>query len=721
MVTHLVRNLSLSFTKGYIPQTFTNNGIPSNNGSKFNRFCNPFVRWIEDCPLLDELKMPSYIGSYDGNGDPNNFLHLFKGQKKFTKTYLEVHNIKQREGESTRVFATRYTNDTLQILGLHEDHRISSFVYGLRTKSLVEHLFTDLPSIYKGLMEKTNTWIEAREVATNRAPSDRRENFKRSKKSSWDNNRGQKGRDRQVNRVYLDGGSSCEVIYKHYFLKLKPSIRSLRVDSKIPLVGFSGEQSWPLGEVPLEITIREGPLTVTKTLNFAIVRSDSPHNLLLGRTTMQQIGILVSTIHEAIKFHTPRGTDTVLSQYNPRRSEEKHIIISEEHQEDAKDFLIYVDAEERIVVSDQYPEQTIVIGRQLPTKTKIKLQDLLREYADVFAWTTAHTTRVPRTIIIGGEAFNTEHRVNELKHLEPANILREVKYQTWLSNPVIVKKVDGRWKLKLVALNHFLSKEADKTLPFMRTLKSYTSGKMVQWKTKADEAFRRMKELLEALPMVVVPTKGKTLIMYLGVSKESISAVLMAERERDRQLRRYFQAYPIQVLSDKPIKQILVRPEKSRSIAKWAIELGEHEIKFKGRSSVKGHILADFLAETPFIRNREGRFNIGHLEGKEYTYALRCKFETTNSEAEYEALLAGIRIAKEIKVQELTIFVNSQLVANQVKGLFEARQTVIKQYLEKAKELLANFPSHSIEHIKRNQNKKADALSSQLRNGKLQT
>ncbi|GKF39719.1 hypothetical protein Tco_0119780 [Tanacetum coccineum] len=47
---------------------------------------------------------------------------------------------------------------------------------------------------------------------------------------------------RQVNRVYLDSGSSCEVIYEHCFLKLKPSIWSLRVDSKIPLVGFSGEQ-----------------------------------------------------------------------------------------------------------------------------------------------------------------------------------------------------------------------------------------------------------------------------------------------------------------------------------------------------------------------------------------------------------------------------------------------------------------------------------------------
>ncbi|GKD59275.1 hypothetical protein Tco_1296784 [Tanacetum coccineum] len=187
----------------------------------------PFVRLIEDYPLPDGLKMPSHIGSYDGKGDPDNFLHLFEGairmqkyqktgsilnyedlkakfrshfsqQKKFTKTHLVVYNIKQREGESTKAFVTRYTNDTLQILGLHKERLISGFLHGLRTRSLVEHLSTDLLYTYKGLMEKTYTWIEARKVATNGTPNDRRENFERSRKSSWDNNRGQKGRDREI-------------------------------------------------------------------------------------------------------------------------------------------------------------------------------------------------------------------------------------------------------------------------------------------------------------------------------------------------------------------------------------------------------------------------------------------------------------------------------------------------------------------------------------------
>ncbi|GKD59418.1 reverse transcriptase domain-containing protein [Tanacetum coccineum] len=98
-------------------------------------------------------------------------------------------------------------------------------------------------------------------------------------------------------------------------------------------------------------------------------------------------------------------------------------------------------------------------------------------------------------------------------------------------------------------------------------------------------------------------------------------------------------------------------------------------------------------------------------EGKEYTYALRFKFETTNNKAEYEALLGGLRIATDMKIENLSIFVDSQLMANQVKGLFEARQHMIKQYLEKTNKLLRSFNSYTMKHIRRDQNKKADALS----------
>ncbi|GKA46830.1 hypothetical protein Tco_0739713 [Tanacetum coccineum] len=68
---------------------------------------------------------------------------------------------------------------------------------------------------------------------------------------------------------------------------------------------------------PLGNTIGVSPFLRTETLNIVIVRSNSPHNLLLGRTVMQKMGIIVSTIHEDIKFYTPRGIGSVFSTYEP--------------------------------------------------------------------------------------------------------------------------------------------------------------------------------------------------------------------------------------------------------------------------------------------------------------------------------------------------------------------------------------------------------------------
>ncbi|GJR46714.1 hypothetical protein Tco_1314817 [Tanacetum coccineum] len=109
------------------------------------------------------------------------------------KTHFVVQNIKERDGESTRDFVTRYTYDTLQILGLHEEQRIYGFVHGLKTRILVEFLSMDLPTTYKGLIEKTYTCIEAKEVSTNGSPNDHKEGFDRFNKGfSWENNKGKK-------------------------------------------------------------------------------------------------------------------------------------------------------------------------------------------------------------------------------------------------------------------------------------------------------------------------------------------------------------------------------------------------------------------------------------------------------------------------------------------------------------------------------------------------
>ena len=97
--------------------------------------------------------------------------------------------------------------------------------------------------------------------------------------------------------------------------------------------------------------------------------------------------------------------------------------------------------------------------------------------------------------------------------------------------------------------------------------------------------------------------------------------------------------------------------------------------------------------------------------GTEYTYAIRLNFASTNNEAEYEALLAGLQIAEKMKVKALHVKVDSKLVACQLKGEFVASNEGMAKYLAKAKELTTLFQKFTIENVPRNKNQKADVLS----------
>ncbi|GKB76693.1 hypothetical protein Tco_0943588 [Tanacetum coccineum] len=98
-------------------------------------------------------------------------------------------------------------------------------------------------------------------------------------------------------------------------------------------------------------------------------------------------------------------------------------------------------------------------------------------------------------------------KVREVTDLEPPRTLKEIH------------SLNG----KLTALSHFLTKVAKKSLPFFKALKSCTDKKTIKWTAEAEEAFRRMKELVEILPTLTTPIKGEVLVMYLAASFKSIS------------------------------------------------------------------------------------------------------------------------------------------------------------------------------------------------------
>ncbi|GJZ09754.1 reverse transcriptase domain-containing protein [Tanacetum coccineum] len=248
-----------------------------------------------------------------------------------------------------------------------------------------------------------------------------------------------------------------------------------------------------------------------------------------------------------------------------------------------------------------------------------------------------------------------------------------------------------------------------------------------------------------------VPSRGQGSYQYSfndRKGRQAIASVLgepcparagdLALLSASKRLKRYFQAHTIVVITDQPIKQLLLKSEISGRMLKWKFELEGYDIQYRPRTSIKGQILADFIVERPdeespdelmaepeelpepwtlftdgssCIDGSGAGLILTNPEGVEFTYAMRFRFEATNNEAEYEALIAGLRIVEQMDIKNLQANVDSRLVANQVNGSYVAKESGMVQYLEKVKTLASNFKEFSIKQVPRSENKKANALS----------
>nr|GEW39337.1 reverse transcriptase domain-containing protein [Tanacetum cinerariifolium] len=97
-------------------------------------------------------------------------------------------------------------------------------------------------------------------------------------------------------------------------------------------------------------------------------------------------------------------------------------------------------------------------------------------------------------------------------------------------------------------------------------------------------------------------------------------------------------------------------------------------------------------------------------KGMEFTYDLRFRFDATNNEAKYEALIAGLMIAERMGAKNLQANVDSRLLVNQVNETYVAKEADMIRYLEKVRILTSGFKAFSIRQVPRCENKKADAL-----------
>ncbi|GAA0141285.1 hypothetical protein LIER_02462 [Lithospermum erythrorhizon] len=282
----------------------------------------------------------------------------------------------------------------------------------------------------------------------------------------------------------------------------------------------------------------------------------------------------------------------------------------------------------------------------------------------------------------------------------------------------------------LIALSRFISKEP-----------SQASKEPFLWDEECERAFAKLKEYLGS-PKLLTRLEGvEELQLYLAVSEGAVSSVLVREEEgliyyvshvlhgaeesyplidkfvftvviTARKLKAYFEAHPIKVMTNQPIKRIMSNPSMTGRLTTWAVELSEFEVSYAPRTSVKARLECTARVPEEVQGPREGKLKeVPWWKTGNYTWMERATKKATNNKAEYEAKVTGLQIAQALKIRWLLIRGASKLAIEQIRGDCGVKSEVLAKYHSKALILTKVFEYLLLEHIPRSQNEHADHLS----------
>src|SRR5664279_4757484 len=201
-----------------------------------------------------------------------------------------------------------------------------------------------------------------------------------------------------------------------------------------------------------------------------------------------------------------------------------------------------------------------------------------------------------------------------------------------------------------------------------------------------------------------------------------------------RKLKHYYQEHTITVLTDAPLSDILNNPDATGRVAKWGIELGPRDIIYQKRNSLKSQVVADFCAEwielqTPTLPDLSSSWTmyfdgskrnegagagvvLTSLKGDKLRYILQINFpKASNNDAEYEALLHGMRMAKACGATRLMIYGDSNLVVQQTMKECDAISENMIAYRNMYNSLEGSFDGCELCHVGRASNEEADKLA----------
>jgi ribonuclease HI len=168
-------------------------------------------------------------------------------------------------------------------------------------------------------------------------------------------------------------------------------------------------------------------------------------------------------------------------------------------------------------------------------------------------------------------------------------------------------------------------------------------------------------------------------------------------------------------------------------IAKWACELGAHDIEFRPRTTIKTQALVDFISEwtehqvleSPEVNEIWRVYFDGALRlqgagavilfiapgGEQLKYALQLLFPASNNAIEYEVLVHGLSITVSFGIKRLMVYGDSLVVISQINKDWDCSTDSMNKYCVAVRKLEDKFKGLAFHHVERDRNAAADALS----------
>jgi hypothetical protein len=275
-------------------------------------------------------------------------------------------------------------------------------------------------------------------------------------------------------------GSAADIIFAKAFRQMQEPEDKIH-DATHPLCGFGGRQIVALDKITMLVTFGFVNNTRTEQVVFDIVDMEYPYNAIIGLGTLNAFEAILHPAYLCMKIPSDEGPIAIHGSQEAARkakgnwtdSKAIHNIDGAEACEQYKyrrEKAASADQLKPMLLCEDIAEQKVLLGSQLSEEQEKSLTRFLFNNKDVFAWFANDLCGVNKDVIEHSLNVDPSFRPrkqrlwkmsddkaegarNDVKRLLSVGVIREVKYSEWLTNTVMVKKANGKWRMCILLIS----------------------------------------------------------------------------------------------------------------------------------------------------------------------------------------------------------------------------------------------------------------------------